>query len=304
MKKASILGFAQIILIMVLGKTVLPDDTVTISGQVQSLAAGDPSISGATVQAWNQGNWIDSETTSDDTGAFVLNGFPEPATGQSEDGDREIVISDGASSGIRVTRKIYVPADRAYARFLEVVTNNSDSAAVYTVRIDTNMGSDSETVVAGTSDGDTDFETTDRWIITDDADGVGDPTLTHVVAGAAAPQLPSMVSRVGDTVRVLAGELLPADGTVLQGESWVDEALLTGESKPVRKSPSSAVVAGSSNQSQTLLLRVEKVGQDTRYAQIVALMAQAASRIVFPDKKVLFQYTTSSTSLQKKLGVA
>ncbi|GEM_PF-3380171 len=134
-------------------------------------------------------------------GAFVLNGFPEPATGQSEDGDREIVISDGASSGIRVTRKIYVPADRAYARFLEVVTNNSDSAAVYTVRIDTNMGSDSETVVAGTSDGDTDFETTDRWIITDDADGVGDPTLTHVVAGAAAPQLPSMVSRVGDTVR-------------------------------------------------------------------------------------------------------
>lgn len=75
MKKASILGFAQIILIMVLGGTVLPDDTVTISGQVQSLAAGDPSISGATVQAWNQGNWIDSETTSDDTGAFVLNGL-------------------------------------------------------------------------------------------------------------------------------------------------------------------------------------------------------------------------------------
>ena len=96
--------------------------------------------------------------------------------------------------------------------------------------------------------------------------------------------IPLSQLRVGDTVRVLAGELLPADGAVLQGESWVDEALLTGESKPVHKSAGSAVVAGSSNQSQTLLLRVEKVGKDTRYAQIVALMERAAE-----DKPQLMQ---------------
>lgn len=134
-------------------------------------------------------------------GAFVLNGFANQPTGRSEDGDREIVISDGATSGIQVTRKVYVPSDRAYARFLEIVINNSDTAAVHTVRIDGNLGSDAETVVVGTSDGDFGLEITDQWIVTDDADGTGDPTLTHVIAGLAAPQLPSAVNLAGDVIR-------------------------------------------------------------------------------------------------------
>ena len=106
----------------------------------------------------------------------------------------------------------------------------------------------------------------------------------RVQADGSVHNIPLSQLRVGDTVRVLAGELLPADGEVLQGQSWVDESLLTGESKPVQKTPGSAVVAGSSNQSQTLLLRVEKVGTDTRYAQIVALMERAAE-----DKPQLMQ---------------
>ncbi len=134
-------------------------------------------------------------------GAFVLNGFANQPTGRAEDGDREITINDGASSGIQITRKVYVPSDRAYARFLEIVTNDSSTPAVRTVRIDTNLGSDTETVVVGTSDGDTTLETTDQWIVTDDADGTGDPTITHVIAGMAAPQSPSTVNRSGDTMR-------------------------------------------------------------------------------------------------------
>jgi Cu2+-exporting ATPase len=106
----------------------------------------------------------------------------------------------------------------------------------------------------------------------------------RVQADGSVQNIPLSQLRVGDSVRVLAGELLPADGVVLQGESWVDEALLTGESKPLHKTPGSAVVAGSSNQSQALVLRVEKVGQDTRYAQIVALMERAAE-----DKPQLMQ---------------
>ena len=82
--------------------------------------------------------------------------------------------------------------------------------------------------------------------------------------------------RAGDRVRVRVGEQIPADGVVLTGSSWVDEALLTGESKPVHKSSGSAVVAGSINQSQTLEITVEQVGSDTRFAQIVALMERAA----------------------------
>ena len=95
-------------------------------------------------------------------------------------------------------------------------------------------------------------------------------------ADGSVQNIPLAQLRVGDSVRVLAGETLPADGRVLQGQSWVDEALLTGESKPLEKTPGSSVVAGSSNQSQTLIVQVEKVGSDTRYAQIVALMEQAA----------------------------
>jgi hypothetical protein len=134
-------------------------------------------------------------------GAFILNGFANQPTGRSEDGDREIVISDGAASGIQITRKIYVPSDRAYARFLEIVTNNSDVPAVRTVRIDGSLGSDAETVVVATSDGDLSLETTDQWVITDDSDGTGDPTVTHVIAGLAAPQLPSVVNLAGDAIR-------------------------------------------------------------------------------------------------------
>ena len=79
-----------------------------------------------------------------------------------------------------------------------------------------------------------------------------------------------------DTVRVLPGEVFPADGLVTGGESRVDEALLTGESQPLPRGPGDAVVAGSHNLSGPLLVRVQRTGADTRYAGIVALMEQAS----------------------------
>ncbi len=82
--------------------------------------------------------------------------------------------------------------------------------------------------------------------------------------------------RVGDTVRVLPGEALPADGCVTLGQSSVEEALLTGESTPLRRGVGEQVIAGSHNLEAVLEVRVEKLGSDTRFAQIVALM-QAAS---------------------------
>jgi Cu2+-exporting ATPase len=81
---------------------------------------------------------------------------------------------------------------------------------------------------------------------------------------------------VGERIRVRAGEVLPADGTVLEGESQVDEALLTGESRPLARGPGDAVVAGSHNLAGTLLLRVERLGEQTRFAEIVALMERAS----------------------------
>lgn len=80
----------------------------------------------------------------------------------------------------------------------------------------------------------------------------------------------------GDLIRVRPGEVFPADGTITNGESSVDEALLTGESRPLQRRSGEAVIAGSHNLSGLLLVRVERTGPQTRYAAIVALMEQAS----------------------------
>ncbi len=82
---------------------------------------------------------------------------------------------------------------------------------------------------------------------------------------------------VGDVVRVLPGAAFPADGMVLAGSTTVDEALLTGESRPLARGPGDVVIAGSHNLSALVEMRVQAVGGATRYAGIVGLMEQAAS---------------------------
>jgi Cu2+-exporting ATPase len=82
--------------------------------------------------------------------------------------------------------------------------------------------------------------------------------------------------QVGDLVRVHAGEVFPADGVVVAGQTLVDEALLTGESQPLLRGPDTCVVAGSHNLSATVQVRIRTVGAQTRFAQIVALMENAA----------------------------
>lgn len=81
---------------------------------------------------------------------------------------------------------------------------------------------------------------------------------------------------VGDVVRVLPGETFPADGTITLGNTSADEALLTGESRSVAKQVGSEVIAGSHNLSAAVQVRIDKIGQSTRYAQIVALMERVS----------------------------
>jgi Cu2+-exporting ATPase len=81
----------------------------------------------------------------------------------------------------------------------------------------------------------------------------------------------------GDIVRVRPGEVVPADGVVVDGVSAANEALLTGESQAVPKTPGSPVTGGSINISSPLVLRVEQVGDDTRLAAIRRLMERAAT---------------------------
>ena len=81
----------------------------------------------------------------------------------------------------------------------------------------------------------------------------------------------------GDYVLVRAGDIVPADGRVVEGVSCADEALLTGESRPVAKSPGEPVTGGSINVESPLVVRVEQVGAGTRLSAIIGLMERAAA---------------------------
>lgn len=82
---------------------------------------------------------------------------------------------------------------------------------------------------------------------------------------------------VGDVVRVQAGQAFPGDGVLVSERVTVDEALLTGESHPVTRLAGEAVIAGSFNIASPVEVRVDKLGRDTRFAQIVALMEKAST---------------------------
>ena len=82
---------------------------------------------------------------------------------------------------------------------------------------------------------------------------------------------------IGDVVRILPGQAFAADGVVVLGETQVDQSLLTGESKPVRRGLGESVVAGSYNLTSMVHVRVQRIGEQTRFAQIVALMQDASA---------------------------
>lgn len=80
----------------------------------------------------------------------------------------------------------------------------------------------------------------------------------------------------GEVIRVRPGEAFAGDGVLLEGQTHVDESLLTGESRPLVRSVGAQVLAGSHNLTATVLMRLSRLGTSTRYAEIVSLMQQAA----------------------------
>lgn len=83
--------------------------------------------------------------------------------------------------------------------------------------------------------------------------------------------------KVGDLVLIRPGSSIPVDGVIVDGSSAVDEAAITGESKPVSKTTNDEVIAGTGNQDGSLTVKVTKIGQDTALAGIMRLVAEAQS---------------------------
>jgi Cu+-exporting ATPase len=87
--------------------------------------------------------------------------------------------------------------------------------------------------------------------------------------------VPLDMVRTGDLLRVRPGESVPVDGTVTDGSSSIDEAMITGEPLPVKKSAGDAVTGGSLNQTGSFVMRADRVGADTMLNRIVQMVAEA-----------------------------
>jgi Cu2+-exporting ATPase len=124
---------------------------------------------------------------------------------------------------------------------------------------------------------------------------------------AATERVAVAVLAAGDILRVKPGETIPADGAVIDGESSVDESLLTGESLPVPKRVGHELTGGSVNIGSPLTMRVEQAGEATRLAAIRRLMERAASEkpsVVVMADRIAARFVAALLVLALITGVA
>ena len=101
------------------------------------------------------------------------------------------------------------------------------------------------------------------------------PQKAHVIRNGEEIDAPLVEVHVGDQLRVRPGEKIPVDGKIIEGNSTLDESMLTGEAMPVEKSPGDKVTGGTVNQTGSFLMEAERVGSETVLARIVEMVAQA-----------------------------
>ncbi len=105
--------------------------------------------------------------------------------------------------------------------------------------------------------------------------GLNPKTARRIGDGGAEEDVPLDAVAVGDRLRVRPGEKIPVDGVVLEGNSSVDESMVSGEPIPSEKGPGDRVVGATVNGTGSLVMRADRVGSDTLLSRIVAMVAEA-----------------------------
>ena len=101
------------------------------------------------------------------------------------------------------------------------------------------------------------------------------PPVAHRIAGSGEEEVPLADVQVGDLLRVRPGERIPVDGVVVSGSSAVDESMISGEPIPVEKGGGAPLVGATVNGTGSLIMRAERVGEETLLAQIVRMVSEA-----------------------------
>jgi Cu+-exporting ATPase len=115
--------------------------------------------------------------------------------------------------------------------------------------------------------------------------GLAPKTARRIDASGNDEEIPLDQVEVGDRLRVRPGEKIPIDGTVQEGQSSVDESMVTGEPMPVDKGQGDSVIGATLNTSGSMIIRAEKVGSKTLLSQIVQMVA-AAQRSRAPIQRI------------------
>lgn len=108
--------------------------------------------------------------------------------------------------------------------------------------------------------------------------GLQPRTARVVLQDGTEQDVPVTRLQAGERISVRPGEKIPVDGTVVAGDSFVDESMITGEPLPVEKEPGAAVLAGTVNQRGAFVLEASKVGSDTLLAQIIRMVQEAQAQ--------------------------
>ncbi len=101
------------------------------------------------------------------------------------------------------------------------------------------------------------------------------PATARLVLNGAERDVPLSEVKRGDRLRVRPGEKVPVDGSVIEGQTTIDESMLTGEALPVEKGPGNKVIGGTLNNTGSFVMAAERIGQETVLAQIVQMVSEA-----------------------------